>query len=607
MGMAASSLRFAQLTARKNQVEFEGQQINQQRLTLSQKSSAIYNDMLTKQVPTAPDPSAFTKIVYKFNSGRGTSSILNLARKTSGAYNYNVTYKRPKTTTTLSRSSFTNVGFAKTIGVTGGKASEANYYARTANINGVARTLTLVGSPEKMAANLEKKEILKTMRDIEAQINSLQNKKGVLSTQDQQNIKSALGLDLTTVGGQEPARTAVEKKLFGEGDEIGLRSSGFFPTRNNLKETGIPTGDKEIAAYNLASLLGVDTQNISSPIEEYTKGTLFNVLSGIMDNDNTNIQDNLKSFFGTKGDNGKWTLKEEFGSENSTDKLSSKDVKTLFSNLNELQKIDLQNYLVGQAGGTDYIPATAQNYENYENYTNYGQAADSLYEMASGRAADSTVTSDQMINVLQKLLSEVSGGNYTSSSAYEQAEVIPASAAYSSSASTPGIVNVGPNEALYQYEDDNGKPCFMFVNLDNITDDGSSTYADSVSVYENALNYLDGEYETEQQDANVIMSDDGQVSKITFADGTVVTPEVVTEMDSDAYDQAMVEYEYKKQVYDKEMNDANAKVKIIQAQDQKLEVRLKQLDTEQKALQTEIDAVKSLRDKSIESAFKTFS
>ena len=599
MGMAASSLRFAQLTARKNQVEFEGQQINQQRLTLSQKSSAIYNDMLTKQVPTAPDPSAFTKIVYKFNSGRGTSSILNLARKTSGAYNYNVTYKRPKTTTTLSRSSFTNVGFAKTIGVTGGKASEANYYARTANINGVARTLTLVGSPEKMAANLEKKEILKTMRDIEAQINSLQNKKGVLSTQDQQNIKSALKLDLT----DNQASTAVEKKLFGEGDEIGLRSSEFLPTANDLSGTDRDASDaKKQAAYDIANLLEVGTKTTTGFATEYTKGTLFNVLSGIMD-DNTNIQDNLKSFFGTKGDNG-WTLKEEFGSANSTDKLSSEDVKKLFSNLNELQMADFQNYLVGQAGGTDYSPATAQ---NYENYTNYGQAADSLYEMASGRAADSTVTSDQMINVLQELLSAVSGGKYTSSSAYEQAEVIPASAAYSSSASTPGIVNVGPNEALYQYEDDNGNPCFMFVNLDNITDDGSSTYADSVSVYENALNYLDGEYETEQQDANVIMSDDGQVSKITFADGTVVTPEVVTEMDSDAYDQAMVEYEYKKQVYDKEMNDANAKVKIIQAQDQKLEVRLKQLDTEQKALQTEIDAVKSLRDKSIESSFKTFS
>ena len=605
MGMAASSLRFAQLTARKNQVEFEGQQINQQRLTLSQKSSAIYNDMLTKQVPTAPDPSAFTKIVYKFNSGRGTSSILNLARKTSGAYNYNVTYKRPKTTTTLSRSSFTNVGFAKTIGVTGGKASEANYYARTANINGVARTLTLVGSPEKMAANLEKKEILKTMRDIEAQINSLQNKKGVLSTQDQQNIKSALKLDLTTVGGQEPARTAIEKAMFGKEGQAGLTTTGVFPTANDLSGTDRDASNAEKqAAYDIANLLGVGTKTTTGFATEFTKATLYNVFNGIMTSE---AQDNLKAMFGTKSGS-TWTLDSKFGEkDDTTNKLSAADVQALFSGFNKLQMADLQNYLVGKAEGTDYSPATAQNYENYEIYTNYGQAANSLYEMASGRAADSTVTSDQMINVLQELLSAVSGGKYTSSSAYKQAEVIPASAAYSSSASTPGIVNVGPNEALYQYEDDNGNPCFMFVNLDNITDDGSSTYADSVSVYENALNYLDGEYETEQQDANVIMSDDGQVSKITFADGTVVTPEVVTEMDSDAYDQAMVEYEYKKQVYDKEMNDANAKVKIIQAQDQKLEVRLKQLDTEQKALQTEIDAVKSLRDKSIESAFKTFS
>ena len=146
----------------------------------------------------------------------------------------------------------------------------------------------------------------------------------------------------------------------------------------------------------------------------------------------------------------------------------------------------------------------------------------------------------------------------------------------------------------------------MYVPMENIAEDVNSSYADEVSIYENATTYLEGQTETEQQDANVILSDEGQISKITFADGTVVTPEVVTEMDQDAYDAAMVEYEYKKDVYEKEMNDANAKVKIIQAQDQKLEVRLKQLDTEQKALSTEIDAVKSVRDKSIESSFKTF-
>ena len=606
MGMAASSLRFAQLTARKNQVEFEGQQINQQRLTLSQKSSAIYNDMLTKQVPTAPDPSAFTKIVYKFNNGFGTSSILNLARKTSGAYNYNVTYKRPKTTQTLSKSSFSNVGFTSHIGVTGGKASEANYYARTANINGVARNLSLVGGNSaagKLAAYRSKLETYKNMKTIEEQISSLSSKKATdtVSTSTQQNIKSALGLDLND--GQD--RTAIEKALFGKDGQAGLTTTGVFPTRNNLKETAIPTDEKKLAAYNLASLLGVDTKNISSPIEEYTKATLYNVFNGIKA---SQAQDNLKEMFGTES-GGTWTLNEKFGKQNdTTNTLSAADVKALFSDFNELQMADLQNYLVGKAGGTAYTPATAQNYENYENY---GQAANSLYNIASGNQADETITNEQMINMLKELLKETSEADgkaaYNSSGEYKKGEVEPAFTQYQASVATPGIQNISEGQMLYTYQDDNGETCYMYVSIDNILDDGSSTYADSVSIYENVLNYLDGEYETEQQDANVIMSEDGQVAKITFADGTVVTPEIVTEMDNDAYDQAMVEYEYKKEVYDKEMNDANAKVKIIQAQDQKLEVRLKQLDTEQKALQTEIDAVKSIRDKSIESSFKTFS
>ena len=216
-----------------------------------------------------------------------------------------------------------------------------------------------------------------------------------------------------------------------------------------------------------------------------------------------------------------------------------------------------------------------------------------------------------MIAMLEELLKETSktedGKTYQSSGDYKTGEVDPAFVQYQSSVATPGIQNVGEGQILYEYADDNGEKCYMYVSVDNILDDKSNTYADSVQIYENSLNYLDGEYETEQQDANVIMSEDGQVVKITFADGTVVAPEIVTEMDDAAYDQAMVEYEYKKEVYDKEMNDANAKVKIIQAQDQKLEVRLKQLDTEQKAIQTEIDAVKSVRDKAIESSFKTFS
>ena len=612
MGMAASSLRFAQLTARKNQVEFEGQQINQQRLTLSQKSSAIYNDMLTRQVPTAPDPSAFTKIVYKFNNGYGTSSILNLAKKASGAYNYNVTYKRPKTTKTLSRSSFTNVGFAKTIGVTGGSDTEAKYYARTANINGVGRNLSLVGSDtaaSKLATYQQKLKTYNNMQTIENQLQALNSKTGVLDAQTQKNIASSLGLTLSGDGNYGSG--AISEALFGTAaDKPGLRVTGVFPEKLAFSKTTFSNDNAKAAAAMVKALNG-DATDISG-VTAVQLNAAVSALATLKAGDTPLISDHLKGkLFGT--DN---TLKDAYdftptGESNPNDKdLSS------FQSLNALEKLELTNLLTAYANNEGYetlssyddkYKVVAINYTSYDNYINYGQAANSLFGVMGGEGGetDLTVTSDQMKTMLQELLSKVGGCG--TSAEYKTAQVDPAFTAYQAATATPGIVNIGENQALYEYEDDNGDKCYMYVNLTNIDDDVPNTYADSVSIYENVLNYLDGEYETEQQDANVIMSEDGQVSKITFADGSVVTPEVVTEMDSDAYDQAMVEYEYKKEVYDKEMNDANAKVKIIQAQDQKLEVRLKQLDTEQKALQTEIDAVKSIRDKSIESSFKTFS
>ena len=64
MGMAASQARFLGLTARKTNVEFEGQQINQQRTTLSNQSANYYNDLLGMSVPVPPSVDDYTKTVY---------------------------------------------------------------------------------------------------------------------------------------------------------------------------------------------------------------------------------------------------------------------------------------------------------------------------------------------------------------------------------------------------------------------------------------------------------------------------------------------------------------------------------------------------------------
>lgn len=57
MGLAASQARFLQLTARRSNLEYQGQQINQQRLALANQSAGLYQRQLTLVVPTPPSSS----------------------------------------------------------------------------------------------------------------------------------------------------------------------------------------------------------------------------------------------------------------------------------------------------------------------------------------------------------------------------------------------------------------------------------------------------------------------------------------------------------------------------------------------------------------------
>ena len=69
MGIAASQARFLQCTARKSNVEYQGQQINQARTILANKSAAAYSEMLSLKVPTPPSQADYTKIKYSVTIG----------------------------------------------------------------------------------------------------------------------------------------------------------------------------------------------------------------------------------------------------------------------------------------------------------------------------------------------------------------------------------------------------------------------------------------------------------------------------------------------------------------------------------------------------------
>ena len=127
-----------------------------------------------------------------------------------------------------------------------------------------------------------------------------------------------------------------------------------------------------------------------------------------------------------------------------------------------------------------------------------------------------------------------------------------------------------------------------------------TTFDDLNASYQsgNGINNIDGQAKLAYYNATYVSTkieetekallqtdENGRFVSVRFEDDTVtysLNMETVT--DDIAYQDAMNQYYYDSAVYDKLVQDINAKTSIIQQEDQMLELRLKQLDTEQSAL-----------------------
>ena len=123
-----------------------------------------------------------------------------------------------------------------------------------------------------------------------------------------------------------------------------------------------------------------------------------------------------------------------------------------------------------------------------------------------------------------------------------------------------------------------------------------SYYAQNQFVTQTLSKYAVVEYDSSGRATTIQLEKSSAVYDLTTS----------TQTDDKAYNDAMNEYYYQKQVYEKRVQEINAKTEQIQTEDRTLELRLKQLDTEQNALQTEMDAVHKVISKNIENTFKTF-
>ncbi len=92
MGLAASQARFLGITARKSNIEYEGQQVNQQRTALAEEVNALYSKLLSLELPIAPDTTKFYESNYSFevsstmNGKEGNYIVKNYYENDDGTY-----------------------------------------------------------------------------------------------------------------------------------------------------------------------------------------------------------------------------------------------------------------------------------------------------------------------------------------------------------------------------------------------------------------------------------------------------------------------------------------------------------------------------------------
>ncbi len=492
MGMSASQARFLGLTARKTNVEFEGQQINQQRTTLSNQSANYYNDLLGMAVPVPPSVDDYTKAVYTFEDGALTNQITAMIAQTNGTYT--VSYLRTW------KDDFSMVSAATSI---------------------VTRETDGANNTYKVGSNTLRK--LGEFGD-----------GAITTTEKTQTVGNKIVIDGTSY--------AVNKK-----------DDGYYIDEKTGETTETPlTADEQqnigYYSYNAKKDLLVqyqkNTNGTFSPINE----------DGTVDTATTVTEDEvLPAIYNEENDEVSWISKKDDGT------LVKEDSKTKERQLTQAEV----DSITTQAGGDVTINGDAINDEYLKTLSE-----DQLKQLAKEE--------EQYLALLKQKYGD---GDY--------------------------MVRYVQNTTTGEYE-----PYFYKLdNLQNANYDTNGNSQSNINCYKigtetkteevKAVEGCEIEKDSSGRYINITIKDASD-NKVTYALTTT------TATDQAAYDDAMNQYEYEKYEYDQAIQDINSKIEIIQSEDKNLELRLKQLDTEQDAISTEIDAVEKVIQKNVESSFKTF-
>ncbi len=544
--VSSGQARVIALTARINDLEFQGQQINQQRTTLANKSSEFYNSMLDMNVPTPPSKTDFTKIVYKGVQSASKFKLENVSPTADGKYNLRLGYEQQGL---AMKKSTAGVIVSHTLPSFDAKVLDKDdilkeYYANDAK--SVTVTHKNQGMTEEEFYAILEGDDTDGQHGVNTDI-LVKTTVGEYNTWLQGDGKNA-GAPIALYDSQGKPVDSLEGKASNVEVYVRCNIAEFCEEQSDGTY-----GPKTDSPY--AKLIGVDAN------EDLNYNKLFAIDSEtptkVGKTDNYIAMQNLYYTTGSSDEDGQITVQIKTAADLEK---AVKAGKTIIKRSTESG--------TGAYKNPDYVKGE----DNYSigNSPAFGMNTDNA-KKALGDSYES------MLLALKHSFPEI-----------EEAKIA---------------------ESFLVYKDgDNGWKFIKRDSISSTNEQSSvTTYQyDESGTYTEHKDYTGAEMKFDTNTGRITQI--GIPEKGSNGETIIRWVDVTAEEtnDDDAYEAAYNEYEYDKYLYDKKQNDINAQLSIIQAEDRNLELKLTRLDNERNALTTELEAVKKVVKEGGERGAKTF-
>jgi len=561
MGMAASQARYLALTARKTNTEWEGQQINQARTALANQSANLFNQLLGMEVPNPPKETDYTEIQYSYSDGSNNSVIEKWDQISNNNTDYNYVVKHYYMANIFA-------GAKKQLQdpqiQLGDVLKKLEYDTATTTVEQVGNGIKVTYKINENLYNQKYDKITKEQVD----------------TDDK--LKAAVTSFETAIGLARSDGTLNTDDVYGYQDTDGVWH--FFVAKETTDTTDAIKLENQLRTYE-------------------TENDLLNPDGSL----------NFDYVYGIKDDNGDWT----FDNIKGYDKITREAVAADENLKNQLTEYERENDLLNPDGSLSfsniYGEKTGDDW-SFKNTIGYHKIveSDTIPYMKALDDIDYSTVSNEPAYVGNSKLTELNKLIVDKDNHIDQVSELAQ------------ILRDCPTDSVNKYLsfDDDGNLVYEGKGIYTFDLNGTTYYTtrvdleDCINSTTSALNDIDNHYNAAyiskkiEETNNALLETDGKgrFTSVKFDNDSLVYQLNFEEVTNEAaYEDAMNEYMYKKAQYEKTIADINAKTSIIQKEDRTLELRMKQLDTEQNALATEMDAVKKVIKDNVEKTFKTFS